>query len=76
MAGEFTFLENAAQLDGVSVSVDDGQFVALCEEQSEGTIDTSKIHDVAAEADLHVRNTIADFDAGHVRVFVNRGEGA
>ena len=71
-----SFLLNAAQLDGVSVSVEDEQYVVTCEEQSEGQIDTNKVHDVAEWANLRVTNTIADFNAGHVRVYVNRGDEA
>lgn len=76
MESEFRFLKDASHLDGVSVSAEDGQFIATCEEQAEGKIDTTKVHDTAENAGLRVTNTIADFDAGHVRVYVSRGEEA
>lgn len=71
-----SFLAQAAQLDGVSVSVEDEQYVATCEEQADGKIDTSQVHDKATESGLRISNSIADFDAGHVRVFVPKGGGA
>lgn len=75
MAGR-SFLEKTAQLDGVSVSVEDEQYVLTCEEESEGEIDTGKVHKAAQEAGLQPEKTITDFDVGHVRVYVNRGDEA
>ena len=69
------FLVEAASLDGVSMSVEDDQYVATCEEQTDAKIDTSKVHDTAEAAGLRPINTIADFEARHVRVFFRRKGG-
>ncbi|ADJ14429.1 hypothetical protein [Halalkalicoccus jeotgali] len=66
------FLEAAVKLDGVSISDEGEEFVATCEEEAEGKIDATKVFASARSAGLDVTNTIGDFDAGHLRVYVDK----
>lgn len=64
-----SFLNEAAQLDGVSIGRDEEVFQATCRNHDgDGKIEAEPVHDLALEHDLRVRNTIADFDTGEVRL--------
>jgi hypothetical protein len=48
---------------------DEDVFEVTCRSHDgDGKIDTEPVHDLALEHDLRVRNTIADFDTGEVRL--------
>lgn len=64
------FAGRAMTLDGVSISDEGDLYVCTCEEQSEGKIDVTPVFDAAHTADLPIFSTVADFEAGHVRVAV------
>jgi hypothetical protein len=64
-----SFLYDAVELDDVSVGRDEDVFEVTCRSHDgDGKIDTEPVHDLALEHDLRVRNTIADFDTGEVRL--------
>lgn len=64
-----SFLSEAVQLDGVSVGRDEHVFEITCRSHDgDGKIETEPVHDLALEHDLRVRNTVADFDTGEVRL--------
>lgn len=64
-----SFLNDAVQLDGVSIGRDEDIFEVTCRNHNgEDKIETEPVHDLALEHDLRVRNTIADFDTGEVRL--------
>jgi len=64
-----SFLSEAVQLDGVSIGRDEDVFEVTCRNHNgEDKIETEPVHDLALEHDLRVRNTVADFDTGEVRL--------
>jgi hypothetical protein len=64
-----SFLSEAVQMDGVSVSRDEDVFEVTCRNHNgEDKIEADPVHDLALKHDLRVRNTIADFDTGEVRL--------
>ncbi|WP_114578556.1 hypothetical protein [Saliphagus sp. LR7] len=47
-------------------------FIVTCRDHDGAdTIETEEIHDLARQYDLRVTNTVADFDAGEVRLEVS-----
>lgn len=64
-----SFLNDAVQLDGVSIGRDEDVFEVTCRNHNgDDKIETEAVHDLALEHDLRVRNTVADFDTGEVRL--------
>lgn len=61
--------------DGISVSRDDGQLIATCTEHKYGKINTRPVHELAAKHGLDVERSLADMDAGNVRVFLEGPRG-
>ena len=64
-----SFALAAIDLDDVSVGRDDDGFEVTCRSHDgDGRIETESVHQVARDHGLRVVNTIADFEAGEVRL--------
>jgi len=73
------FLFEAAEEDGVEVGIEDEILVARCSDHTDEQIDTEIVHDLAGKHGLDVQRSVADFDEGVVRVYIEGpggGDGA
>lgn len=66
------FLTEAVNLDGVSVTIEDGDYLCTCDEQSEGKINATPVCESAYRHGLEVIGVVGDFDRGTVRVRIAR----
>lgn len=65
------FVLQTMDLDGVSVSREDGAIVVACRDHDGvDEIETEDVHDKIAEHGFRVENTIGDFSAGELRLEV------
>lgn len=70
MSAAQRFLFEAAEEDGVEVGIEENILVARCSDYTDEQIDTEVVHDLAAKHGLDIERSVADFDEGVVRVFI------